>query len=223
MCGRFAQVVKHDQLKKLQDELAVKNRDQQIEINLNVRPTQAVAAVIANPEGNLLSFFRWGLIPSWSAELPKFQMINIRSETILEKPTFKTGLLSRRCLIPANGFYEWRKPDKTPFFIHARNPEHDFELDFETRLQTSLLYMAGIYDVWTGADGSYVPSLGIITTSPNRLISSIHDRMPVILSHEDIPTWLSFGYKDGIGLKSMLKACPDEYLDLCQIENSVFG
>ncbi|MDZ4121019.1 MAG: SOS response-associated peptidase, partial [Candidatus Cloacimonadaceae bacterium] len=176
MCGRFAQVVKHEQLKKLQDELAIANRDQQIEINFNVRPTQAVAAIMAKPEGRILSFFRWGLIPSWSADLPKFQMINIRSETILEKPTFKTGLLRRRCIIPANGFYEWRKPDKTPFFIHARDTDAAGNPDFETRLQNSIIYMAGIFETWTGADGSYVPSLGIITTSPNRLISQIHDR-----------------------------------------------
>ncbi len=206
MCGRFAQVVKHDRLKKLLDELEIANRDQQIEINYNVSPTQAVAAVMAKPEGRILSFFRWGLIPSWSAELPKFQMINIRSETILEKPTFRTGLLRRRCIVPANGFYEWRKPDKTPFLIYPQDK--------------GLFYLAGIYDTWTGADGSYVPSLGIITTAPNSKMAALHDRMPVLLSPEELQTWLNFNYTDPQGLKSLLKSCPDDYLEYVPLSAS---
>ncbi len=120
MCGRFAQVVKHNQLKKLIDELNIKNRDEQLPVNFNVAPTQPVGAVISKADERFLTFFRWGLVPSWTKEInPRFPMINVRSDTILEKPTFKTALIRRRCLIPATGFYEWRMTDKQPFFITA--------------------------------------------------------------------------------------------------------
>lgn len=207
MCGRFAQVIKYDRLKKLIDELQIANRDVQIEINYNVAPTQAVAAVMPKAEGNILSFFRWGLIPSWSAEVPKFQMINIRSETILEKPTFKTGLIRRRCLIPITGFYEWRKLDKQAFFIHGA--------------QQDIIYLAGIYDTWTGADGSYVPSMGIITTEANAKMRQLHDRMPVIIGSDDLPTWMSRSYMDQKGLFSILKACPDDFIDYYPVSSAV--
>lgn len=194
-------------LKKLIDELNIANKDQQIPINFNVAPTQAVAAIISKQEERILSFYRWGLIPSWAAEVPKFQMINIRSESILEKPTFRTGLFRRRCIIPANGFYEWRKSDKQPFFIHPKVGE--------------LFYMAGIYDIWTGADGSFVPSLGIITTRPNTTMVALHDRMPVLLGFEDTKTWLHATYTDANGLKSLLAPCPDEAIGYYPVSKAV--
>jgi putative SOS response-associated peptidase YedK len=208
MCGRFAQVVKHNQLKKLMDELAIKNRDEQIEINYNVAPTQPVAAVIYKGQDRFLTFFRWGLIPSWSKEpSTQFSMINVRSETILEKPTFKNALLRRRCLIPATGFYEWRKSDKQPFFIHAGGDE--------------LLYLAGITEYWTGADGSYIQSCAIITTSPNETMQPIHDRMPVILLPEVLESWLREDFKDPSSLQSFLKPCPEDILKLYPVSKKV--
>lgn len=208
MCGRFAQVVKHNQLKKLMDELDIKNRNEQIEINYNVAPTQAVAAVIYKGAERFLTFFRWGLIPSWSKEpSPQFSMINVRSETILEKPTFKNALLRRRCLIPATGFYEWHKKDKQPIFIHAKDDE--------------LLYLAGITEYWTGADGSYIQSCAIITTAPNQVMQPIHDRMPVILTKDSIPTWMREDFKEPASLQALLKPCPDDILDLYPVSKKV--
>lgn len=207
MCGRFAQVIKYEVLKKLIDEMQIANSDEQIEINYNVAPTQAVAAVFSKSGERILSFFRWGLIPSWSAELPKFQMINIRSESIFEKPTFKNAVLRRRCLVPANGFYEWRKHDKQPFFVRAKDND--------------LLYMAGVYDIWTGADGSFVPSLGIITTSANMFMSSIHDRMPVLLQKSDLATWLHPSFHDQGTLGSILKPAPETYLESYAVNKTV--
>lgn len=208
MCGRFAQAVKHNQLKKLMDELAIKNRDEQIEINYNVAPTQPVAAVIYKGKERFLTFFRWGLIPSWSKEpSTQFSMINVRAETILDKPTFKNGLLRRRCLIPATGFYEWRKSDKQPFFIHARDDEP--------------LHLAGITEYWTGADGSYIQSCAIITTSPNKVMEPIHDRMPVILTLDVVESWLTEDFKDPVSLQALLKACPDNMIDLYPVSKKV--
>ena len=208
MCGRFAQAVKHNQLKKLMDELAIKNRDEQIEINYNVAPTQPVAAFIYKGKERFLTFFRWGLIPSWSKEpSTQFSMINVRAETILDKPTFKNGLLRRRCLIPATGFYEWRKSDKQPFFIHARDDEP--------------LHLAGITEYWTGADGSYIQSCAIITTSPNKVMEPIHDRMPVILTLDVVESWLTEDFKDPVSLQALLKACPDNMIDLYPVSKKV--
>lgn len=208
MCGRFAQVVKHNQLKKLIDELNIKNKDEQLEINYNVAPTQAVGAVIYKGSDRFLSFFRWGLIPSWSKEpSTQFSMINVRAETILEKPTFKNSLLRRRCLIPITGFYEWRKPDKQPFFIHAKDDE--------------LLLLAGITEYWTGADGSYIQSCAIITTSPNQVMQPIHDRMPVILTPDVIDSWLNEDFKDPVSLQSFLQPCPAHMIDLYPVSKKV--
>jgi putative SOS response-associated peptidase YedK len=208
MCGRFAQVIKHDQLKKLLDELAIKNRDDQLEINYNVAPTQAVGAVISKKDEHFLTFFRWGLIPSWSKEpSSQFSMINVRAETILEKPTFRNGLMKRRCLIPATGFYEWRKTDKQPFFIHGT--------------EDNLLYMAGITEYWTGADGSYIQSCAIITTSPNKIMEPIHDRMPVILPQDLWQSWLKDDFTDPASLQALLRPCPETMLDLYPVSKKV--
>lgn len=208
MCGRFAQVVKHNQLKKLIDELDIKNRDEQIEINYNVAPTQPVAAVISKKAERFLTFFRWGLIPSWSKDpTTQFSMINVRAETILEKPTFKNGLLRRRCLIPATGFYEWRKSDKQPFFI--RKQDND------------LLYLAGITEYWNGADGSFIQSCAIITTAPNEVMQPIHERMPVILTTDVIESWLQDDLKDPATLQALLKPCPAEMLTAYPVTKKV--
>lgn len=230
MCGRFAQVVKHKQLKKLMDELAVKNRDEQIEINYNVAPTQPVAAVIYKGKERFLTFFRWGLIPSWSKEpSTQFSMINVRSETILEKPTFKNGLLRRRCLIPATGFYEWRKSDKQPFFIHAsgssarlRSCETEIDATSEScATDFDLLYLAGITEYWTGADGSYIQSCAIITTSPNKVMEPIHDRMPVILTPDVVESWLTEDFKDPVSLQSFLQPCPAHMIELYPVNKKM--
>lgn len=230
MCGRFAQVVKHKQLKKLMDELAIKNRDEQIEINYNVAPTQPVAAVIYKGTDRFLTFFRWGLIPSWSKEpSTAFSMINVRAETILDKPTFKNGLLRRRCLIPATGFYEWRKSDKQPFFVHATGSSAGLQTGGRSddtasesgSTEFKPLYLAGITEYWTGADGSYIQSCAIITTSPNKIMEPIHNRMPVILTSGVVESWLTEDFKDPVSLKSFLQPCPAHLIELYPVSKKM--
>ncbi|MGC9361739.1 MAG: SOS response-associated peptidase [Candidatus Syntrophosphaera sp.] len=191
MCGRFAQVIKYDRLQKLEKELLLNKKSEQIELNYNVAPTQTVAAVLSQDAGRYVGFFRWGLIPSWSRELPKFNLINARAETITEKPSFRKGLQRQRCLVPANGFYEWRKGDKQPFFIHAA---HD-----------DLIYLAAIYDSWHGPDGSYIPSLAIITTDANPQMQKLHHRMPVLLFGSDRLAWLEHTQTDPLDFVPLLK------------------
>ncbi|MBW6514592.1 MAG: SOS response-associated peptidase [Candidatus Syntrophosphaera sp.] len=207
MCGRFAQVIKHDRLQKLEKELLLSQKAEQIELNYNVAPTQTVAAVLSQDVGRYFGTFRWGLIPSWSRDIPKFNLINVRSETITEKPSFRGGLQRRRCLVPANGFYEWRQSDKQPFFIHDAGDD--------------LLYLAGIYDAWFGPDGSFIPSLGIITTEANAAMQSLHQRMPVLLFGSDRLDWLDHTLTDALDFVPLLKPAPDEAIALQPVSRFV--
>jgi len=198
---------KYDQLQRLEKELKLNRESDQLTINFNVAPTQPVGAAVSQDSGRYIGTFRWGLIPSWSQELPKFDLINIRSDSLISKPSFKRGLQYRRCLIPANGFYEWRKTDKQPFFIHSA--------------QDDLIYMAGIYDVWQSPEGSYVPSLAIITTDANQVMLPIHNRMPVLLFADDRLTWLEHTIKDINKFIPLLKAPPDDLISMYPVSRVV--
>jgi len=211
MCGRFAQVFKHDQLVKLTKELKISETSDQIELNYNLAPTQTLAAIVSKATEQesirYWGFFRWGLIPSWVKEIGSYNLINIRSESVMEKPTFKSGLVRRRCLIPANGFYEWRQGDKQPFFISSN--EDDFIL------------LAGIYDAWTAPDGSFIPSAGILTTASRGQISAVHSRMPVILSPTEADTWLDTSMQDAKLLNQFLHQSRPDNLALRPISSYV--
>ncbi|OQC10787.1 MAG: putative SOS response-associated peptidase YedK [Candidatus Cloacimonetes bacterium ADurb.Bin088] len=207
MCGRFAQVIKHDQLQKLAKELRLNRESQQLEFNYNLAPTQPAMAVVSQAAGRYLGVFRWGLIPSWSREIPPFPLINVRAETITAKPSFRGGLQRRRCLVPATGFYEWRQSDKQPFFIHAA--------------QGDLLWMAAIYDSWSSPDGSYVPSLGIITTEANSPMRALHHRMPVLLCGDDRLAWLEHNRQDALDFVPLLKPAPDDSIALYPVSKYV--
>jgi putative SOS response-associated peptidase YedK len=143
----------------------------------NGAPTQMMA-VITNEIPGKLSSFRWGLIPSWAKDISiGSKMINARAETITEKPSFRTPLFSRRCLVPADGFYEWQQdPGKQPFRIFVKsNP---------------VFAMAGLWERWKNPQGEIVNSFTIITTQANSFMLPIHNRMPVILKKENEKTWL---------------------------------
>jgi putative SOS response-associated peptidase YedK len=159
----------------------------------NIAPTQPVA-VIPNDGKNRLDFFVWGLIPSWAKD-PSIgnRMINARAETLLEKPSFRNAFRRRRCLVLADGFYEWRKDahGKTPMYI---------------RLEDGRPFgFAGLWEYWKSPDGSDVLSCTIITTQPNELMTPIHNRMPVILPEQAYPLWLESGEVDLNSLAGLLK------------------
>ena len=142
----------------------------------NIAPSQAVLTVMSDGGERTLIPARWGLIPSWSKE-PK-GIINARSETLNEKPSFSESFERRRCLIPADGFYEWENSRKSrqPYYFQMKDEE--------------LFYFAGIWDQWRRGDES-ITSCAIITTTPNELLETIHDRMPVILPAETHPAWFA--------------------------------
>ena len=149
----------------------------------NVAPTQDVpVCTLGDDEARYLQAMRWGLIPAWSKDGGKnaYSTINARGETAHQKPTFRGPFRSKRCLIPADGYYEWRKEHDTkqPYYISARSDE--------------ILLFAGLWDEWTpGDDGAPVRSCSIVTTAANEDVSDIHIRMPVLLDERSAKAWLS--------------------------------
>jgi putative SOS response-associated peptidase YedK len=177
MCGRFTLTVSPEQLRASFDGLTV---PEDIQPRFNIAPSQPVA-VVPNDSRFQLDFYNWGLIPSWAKD-PSIgnRMINARAETLAEKPSFRSAFRRRRCLILADGFYEWRaNPDsraKTPMYIKLESGEP--------------FAFAGLWESWQSPDGSNILSCTIITTQPNGLLEPIHNRMPVILSKDSYTQWL---------------------------------
>jgi putative SOS response-associated peptidase YedK len=196
MCGRFTLNVTPDQLQLRFD---AESLTFEIEPRFNIAPGQSIAAVIADRGERRIGQLRWGLVPFWAKdEKIGYKMINAKSETVQEKPAFKSSFLRKRCLIPADGFYEWQKTadGKQPMRIVMKNEE--------------IFAMAGLYDTWTAPDGSKLHTCTVLTTKPNELMSSIHDRMPVILRREDEAIWLDREKQDAELLQSLLVPYPQE-------------
>jgi len=178
MCGRFTLTVSPDELQAAFPNFHIPH---DIPPSYNIAPSQPIP-VVANDGKNALDFFRWGLIPSWTKEdqLGKFTLINARSETVAEKASFKTSFRRRRCLILADGFFEWSKSisgkGKTPYYITLKDQ--------------SPFAFAGLWDIWYSPEGDPLKSACILTTTPNDLVKPIHDRMPVIIPSEKYAEWL---------------------------------
>ncbi len=201
MCGRFTLTVDPDELREALPGIVFPSG---ITPRYNIAPSQPVA-VIANDGKNQVDFFIWGLIPSWAKD-PQIgsRMINARAETLNEKPSFRNAFKYRRCLILADGFYEWQahedrgKVYKTPMYI---------------RLKTgSPFAFAGLWEQWHSPDGSDIRSCTIITTEPNDFMKTIHNRMPVILPAESYAQWLDVGVKDPASLQGLLTAYPPDQM-----------
>jgi len=177
MCGRFTLTVNPAEL---QDAFGDFIFPAQFAPRYNIAPTQPVL-VIPNDAKNTADFFLWGLIPSWSKD-PAIanKLINARGETVAEKPSFRGSFKYKRCLILADGFYEWKteagQKTKTPYFIHMKDRQP--------------FAFAGLWDEWR-ADGNALRTCAIITTTPNELMSNLHSRMPVILDKENYADWLN--------------------------------
>lgn len=176
MCGRYV-LFRLDQWLKNFPQLELPPN---LAPNWNIAPTQATVA-LSNQHLGQLKWFHWGLIPSWAKDAKiGNRMINARAETLGEKPAFRAALRRRRCLVPADGFYEWRKEGggrKTPMFIHLSSGDP--------------MALAGLWDTWRAPDGGEILSLSIITTAPNELMKPIHDRMPAIVRRADYQRWLN--------------------------------
>ncbi len=199
MCGRFALYASSERLAgqfRLPLPFAIAPR-------YNIAPSQPVLALRTLRETGEREWthFQWGLVPRWAQD-PKIgqRLINARVETLAEKPAFKHALRYRRCLIPADGFYEWKKVGNTkqPYFVRHREGKP--------------LALAGLWELWQGADGSELQTCTIITTEPNATVRPLHDRMAVILPEQAYDLWLDPNLHQPERLLPLLRPAPDDAL-----------
>jgi putative SOS response-associated peptidase YedK len=208
MCGRFTLTVDPGKLQEAIPGLIV---PEDLPPKYNIAPSQPVA-VLSNEGENRLDFFIWGLIPSWAKD-PGIgnRMINARAETLSEKPAFRAAFRRRRCLVFADGFYEWRQEPgskvKTPMYVKLKTGDP--------------FAFAGLWEIWHAGDGSEVRSCTIITTSPNRLVEDIHNRMPVILPRQVYVQWLTPGEVDPKQLNHLLEPYPDTEMEAYPVSRMV--
>lgn len=204
MCGRFSQISSprhYAGLFSTTAEFTQKTR-------FNVSPSSDILACRLSPDGNKeLVLLHWGLVPSWSKGLDKrYNMINARAETVASKPAYRTPFRHRRCLIPADGFYEWHAEDgKQPYYIHRKN---NIPLTF-----------AGLWEYWNDDEGNHIESCTIIVCEANSLMSPIHQRMPVILKPDVFDNWLKSNDTDY--LQSLLIPYQENDLEMYPVSRAV--
>ncbi len=194
MCGRFTLKV---DIQKVAKTFGVEPTLNTVK-RYNIAPTQDVVSIMRNGSAHLAEL-RWGLIPSWAKdESIGSRMINARAESLAEKPSFKRLLHSKRCLIVADGFYEWKQTNgsKTPMYITLKDDEP--------------FAFAGLWDTWKNPDGEELRTCTIITTEPNSVVAPIHNRMPAILLPEAREVWLDPAVKDDELLTHLLAPYPPE-------------
>jgi putative SOS response-associated peptidase YedK len=201
MCGRFVLLTN---LSVIVDTFGIAEMASDYRTGNNISPGQQVAAVIRDDKTRLVNT-RWGLIPSWAKD-PSigYRMFNARAETIAEKPSFKKAFQNRRCLIIADGFYEWQKIGtvKKPFYFSLKSGQP--------------FGFAGLYETWMSPEREPINTCTIITTQPNELVRSIHDRMPVIVPKDKERPWIDPLNRNREMLLSLLKPYPPD-------EMSMFG
>ena len=213
MCGRYALAASKEELirkfflKQLAEEV-----EKVLKPRFNISPSQQVITVRISPDSGerIAAQATWGLVPSWAKD-PKigYKLINARSETAAEKPSFRAAFKQRRCLIPATGFYEWwsQGRNKQPYYFSTASGE--------------LFAMAGIWEHWLGPDGSEIESCAILTTEPNEVLAPVHNRMPVILGPDDFPKWLDPAKGDSADLQPLLKPCDPKTIIGYPVSNRV--
>jgi putative SOS response-associated peptidase YedK len=205
MCGRYTLKTPADVLAERFD---LDEYPSSLTPNYNIAPTQEVAAVVEEDEKRKLELFRWGLVPSWAKD-PAIgnKMINARAETVSEKPSFRSAFKKRRCLIVADGFYEWQKSDngKQPFYIRMKD--------------SSPFAFAGLWESWD--KGEEIRSCSIITTDANDLMNEIHHRMPVILPPENYGVWLDPDFDEKEALSDLLRPYPSEEMKAYAVSRRV--
>jgi putative SOS response-associated peptidase YedK len=193
MCGRY-RLSRRKQL--IEEYFGSVNWEEDWSPRYNIAPTQPIPVIRQNSKKAIreLSLIRWGLIPSWAKNSSAAaQMINARSETASIKPAFGDALKYRRCLIPADGFYEWQRTGKS-------KPPYCFEVR-----EGELFAFAGIWDRWRDVSGNGVETCSILTTIPNAVTSAVHDRMPVILNPDSYDLWLDPVMTDVVEVSNLLR------------------
>ena len=207
MCGRFVLI---SSVADLQRALQATQLVMDLHPSFNVAPRQDVLAVVRDGDDRRMTWLRWGLIPFWAKD-PTIgeRLINARAESVSSKPAFRAAFRRRRCLIAADGFYEWQRrgEQKTPMYIHLKSVQP--------------FAFAGLHETWTSPSGERIESCAIITTSPNELVAPIHDRMPVILLPQEHSLWLDPSVQDAAVLQPLLRPYPAEEMEAYQVSRLV--
>jgi putative SOS response-associated peptidase YedK len=208
MCGRFTLTVDPAELKEAFADFKFPSR---FAPRFNIAPTQPVLTIPNDGKGRA-DFFVWGLIPSWAKDATiGNRLINARGETLAEKPAFRGDYKYKRCLILADGFYEWKSQPgtktKVPHFIHLKSGD--------------AFAFAGLWDEWRSSDGSAVRSCTIVTTTPNELTSKIHNRMPVILDPKSYDNWLDTAPRTPDSLGHLIKPFSAKLMDAYPVSTLV--
>jgi putative SOS response-associated peptidase YedK len=205
MCGRYTLTASGE---VLQRELNLE-RVHELGPRYNLAPMQ-VAPIVTNANPRDLTLARWGLLPAWAKDATMAnRMINARSETLEEKKAFAQALQKRRCLVPCDGFFEWKKVGK------AKQPLH---ITFQSK---RLMTMAGLWATWRSPEGVDVVTFTIVTTASNPLIAAIHDRMPVFLDGKDRETWLGPATQDVTPFTALLHPWTGEALTMTEVSSRV--
>jgi putative SOS response-associated peptidase YedK len=195
MCGRFSMA--YEDWSAVLEYFGVIDNGFRYPPRYNIAPTQQVPAIISDGKQRRIGLLKWGLVPYWSeTEKTSFSTINARAETLLVAPSFRHLVSRKRCIIPADGFYEWHRHTKKPYRIRLKKRE--------------VFGFAGLYDIWRSPDGKRkVSTFTIITCKPNMFMAPLHDRMPVILTREAEDIWLDRSITDTDTLMSVLQPYPD--------------
>lgn len=176
----------------------------------NIAPTQPIAIVRLMDGKRQFVLMRWGLLPSWVKDPKTFTLlINARGESVCDKPAFRAAMKRRRCLIPADGFYEWKAVGgrKQPYYVRAKSGEP--------------LAFAGLWETWTGPNGEELDTAAIVTTDANRILMPIHDRMPVIVPRDAFDLWLDTDHVDARTAAAILQPAPDDLLEAYPVSTAV--
>ena len=206
MCGRFALAAEPEEVR----ELFGYAEAEEFPPRYNIAPTQPIAIVREMHHARHFGLVRWGLVPPFVEDPRKFALLfNARSEGIDERPAFRNAIRYRRCLVPASGFYEWRKPPsgkgaRQPFWIRPH--------------KGNLIAFAGLWETWSDRDGGEIDSGCIVTTEANGVLAAIHDRMPVVIASADFETWLTGDVGDAMAL---LKPAANDVLETVQVSDRV--
>ncbi len=203
MCGRFTNRYSWSELSRLYSLAGSAPPPSNFRPRYNIAPTDTVPVIRRRAGGRAADFLKWGLVPlSAKNTADAAKLINARAETVADKPLFRSAFLHRRCLVAADGFYEWKKvsaKQKAPYFITLRD--------------NAPFAFAGIYEYWIPREGPRLETFAILTCAPNSLIAPLHDRMPVILPPETWPAWLGEQLVSPDRLKMLLKPFPPEHMD----------
>jgi putative SOS response-associated peptidase YedK len=206
MCGRFTRATS---AAGVAEAFGVEEISSDLKPSYNIAPTQSVAVIISDGKKRLTEV-RWGLVPSWAKELAiGNKLINARAETITQKASFRSAFKKRRCLVVADGFYEWQKigDGKRPVYIRLKSGKP--------------FGMAGLYEMWRSPEGEEVTTCAIITTEANELMQPIHERMPVIIPKDSEDLWLDPQVQDSEVVLNLLKPYPAEEMEAYPISKRV--